>query len=180
MSGIFIILVVAISLSMDTFSLSMAYGLLNLEKEVIMKTSIIVGVFHFFMPMLGNLIGEYILKVLPFNSSLIIGFIFLILSIQIFFSLFKGEEVETLNGVLSIIFFAFTVSIDSFSICIGLNAISKNHLVTSSVFLIISTFFTYLGLTTGKKIFHIFGKKTQLLGMILLLILSINYIIKGC
>ena len=76
MSGIFIILVVAISLSMDTFSLSMAYGMLNLEKEVIMKTSIIVGVFHFFMPMLGNLIGEYILKVLPFNSSLIIGFLF--------------------------------------------------------------------------------------------------------
>ena len=180
MSNFLIILVVAISLSMDTFSLSLAYGMLNLEKNLILKLSIIVGIFHFFMPLMGNSLGEHILKIIPFNSSLIIGIVFLVLSIQIFFSLFKGEELESIKGLLSMLTFSLTVSLDSFSVGIGLNAISENHIVAALIFMVVSSIFTFTGLKTGKKLNNMIGKKAQLLGMFLLLGLSINYIIKGC
>ena len=42
------ILIVAISVSMDAFSLSLLYGTLNLRKEEIIKLSIMVGIFHFY------------------------------------------------------------------------------------------------------------------------------------
>lgn len=180
MSNFLTVLVVAISLSMDTFSLSMAYGMLGIEKKQILKLSIIVGMFHFFMPILGNFLGEYILSIINFNSSLIIGIVFLCLSIQLIFSLFKDEEVTSLEGFFSMIVFAFTVSLDSFSVGLGLNAISKNHLIASCIFMVISFTFTYLGLISGEKIVKKIGKKAQLLGLTLLLILAIHYIVKGC
>ena len=52
---IFIVITIAISLSMDAFSLSLLYGTLNLEKKFIWKLSLIVSIYHFFMPILGQL-----------------------------------------------------------------------------------------------------------------------------
>ena len=75
-------LIVAVSLSMDTFSLSLAYGMLGIEKKIIIKISFIVGIFHFIMPLVGNKIGTYFLSMININPSIIIGIIFLILSMQ--------------------------------------------------------------------------------------------------
>ena len=56
------ILVIAVSLSMDAFSLSLVYGTLNLEKKTIILQSLIVGLFHFFMPRIGIYVGDKIFK----------------------------------------------------------------------------------------------------------------------
>ena len=56
--SIYIIFVIAVSLSMDAFSLSLAYGTLNLKKKYIKQLSLIVGIYHFFMPLIGLLIGK--------------------------------------------------------------------------------------------------------------------------
>lgn len=180
MSNFLTVLLVAVSLSMDTFSLSMAYGMLGLNNKEILSLSIVVGIFHFFMPLLGNTLGEYILSIISFDVSLIIGIVFLTLSIQLMFSLFKEEEITQINGIISIVIFALSVSLDSFSVGLGLKAISKNHIFSSSIFMIVSFIFTYLGLKSGEKIMKLIGKKAQIIGMLLLLLLSLNYIIKGC
>ena len=60
-----IILTIAISLSMDAFSLSLIYGTLNLKPRMQKLMSIMVGIFHFLMPLLGYQIGELILTYLP-------------------------------------------------------------------------------------------------------------------
>ena len=57
-----ILFTIAVSLSMDAFSLSLAYGTLNLEKKDINNLSLIVGIYHFFMPLLGLFIGNIVLK----------------------------------------------------------------------------------------------------------------------
>ena len=47
------IFLIAIALSMDAFSLSLAYGTLGLTKKEVNKLSVIVGIYHFFMPLIG-------------------------------------------------------------------------------------------------------------------------------
>lgn len=180
MSNFFTILIVAISLSMDTFSLSMTYGILKINKKEILKISIMVGIFHFFMPMIGNCLGNVITGLININSSIIVGIVFLSIAIQLIFSLFKEEELQKLNTLFSTLLFSFSVSIDSFSIGIGLSALSKNMFLILIIFMIVSSTFTYFGLNLGNKIFHVVGKKAQIIGIILLITLSINYIIKGC
>ena len=59
---IFIIFVIAVSLSMDAFSLSLAYGTLGLSKKETIQLSSIVGIYHFFMPIIGMFLGKFILN----------------------------------------------------------------------------------------------------------------------
>ena len=51
---------IGLSLSIDAFSLSLSIGTLNLNKKQVAKLPIFIGIFHFFMPFIGILIGKSI------------------------------------------------------------------------------------------------------------------------
>ena len=61
------VFIIALSLSMDAFSLSLAYGTQNIENKTKYTISIIVGLFHLFMPLIGNLLGNVILNIIKIN-----------------------------------------------------------------------------------------------------------------
>ena len=175
---IFSLLLVAIGLSMDTFSLSLGYGMFNLSKKEILKISICVGLFHFFMPIFGNLLGNILLSFLPIKTEIIIGIIFLTITVDIIFSLLKKQDLKPFKNNLEIIVFSFTVSIDSFSTGIGLNLFKVPYYISSFIFMLVSFIFTYLGLSLGKKLHDIIGKKAEIIGIIILLSLSFYYLFK--
>lgn len=174
--SLFIIFTLAVGLSMDAFSLALIYGTLNLPGKTEKIMSIMVGVFHFFMPILGYQIGELILKLIKINPEILVGIIFIVLSIQMLLSLKEDEKVKVLTGILSIILFAFTVSIDSFSIGIGFGAMNTNIIIPSVIFSLTSASFTYIGVCLGKKLSEKFGNVATLMGAIILSILGISYI----
>ena len=175
--SILVIFIVAVSLSMDAFSLSLIYGTLNLDKKLEKTLSIIVGVFHFFMPILGLSIGNIIVKHIPMDISLITGLIFIGLGVEMVFSIKKEEEIKELNGLIHLFFFALAVSIDSFSVGIGLNSISQHYIICALMFSLSSFIFTFIGLKLGKKINQIIGKISTIAGGITLIILGIIYLV---
>lgn len=170
------VIMIAVGLSMDAFSLAILYGTLNFDRRKTLTLSGSVGVFHFFMPLLGNIIGTIILKILPVSANIVVGIIFFAISIQMLISIFKEEEIVDLKGLLAIILFAFTVSIDSFSVGIGLSAVCDNKLLAVSIFSTTSFLFTFMGLTIGSKLTEKFGKISTLFGSIVLLCLSLVYL----
>jgi len=172
----FTIIIVAVGLSMDTFSLSLGYGMFNLSKNDILKISICVGLFHFFMPLLGNLFGDFILSFLLVSEKTLMGIVFLTISVEIIISLFKTEDIYPLKNNTEILIFSFTVSIDSFSTGIGLDVFDVSHYFSSFVFMVISFIFTYIGLSLGKKLHDKIGKKAEIIGIILLFSLSLFYL----
>ena len=186
---LFIIFIVAISLSMDSFSLSLAYGTLNLSEDKEKKISIMVGIFHFFMPIIGFLIGRVILNIIKINPNIIAGTVFIILGfemiagvvfivlgLEMIISLLKKEDLKVITGIFSMILFAFTVSIDSFSIGIGINAISNNIILCSSVFSLVSAIITYIGLRLGKRLNLMIGYTSNIIGSIILIGLGFFYL----
>lgn len=175
--SIFTLFLVAVSLSMDAFSLALLYGTLNLSKNEINKMSTTVGIFHFFMPLFGYLFGDILTLFLTFNADTLVGIIFVILAIQMFASIFKNEEVETLTNILSYLLFGFTVSIDSFTVGIGLGSLDYNIIIPCVIFSLTSFIFTYTGLKLGKTLASKLGKLATIFGSILLLTLGITYII---
>lgn len=172
-----VILLIAVSLSMDAFSFSLIYGTLNLTKNKLIQMSLIVGIFHFIMPLIGYKLGEEILKIIKINPDILVGIILLILGIEMLFTLKKEEKVKIITNIFSIILFAFTVSIDSFSIGISFGVINTNILIPCIIFATISSIFAYIGLILGRKISFKFGNITLLIGSIILIILGINYLI---
>lgn len=172
----FVILLIAVSLSMDAFSLSLAYGTLNLEKKQIYKLSIIVGIYHFIMPLLGVFIGSNLLDFVPIKTNLIVFIILGFIGIQMIFETFKEEKKMEIKSILQLLIFGLAVSIDSFSVGIGMEAISNNFLLCSSLFSLSSYSFTYLGLILGKKINLLIGKVSTLIGGIVLILIGIVYL----
>ena len=165
----------AVGLSMDAFSLAIAYGASNINKIKIIILSAFVGIFHFLMPYIGSIIGSKIFFIME-KSNFIISIVFFLLALEMYKS--RNEEHDgILTNMMSLIIFAFTVSIDSFSVGLALG-INENELISAFIiFSIVSAFFTYIGLTLGRYLAIQYGKKANYFGVIILLIIGIKYLV---
>lgn len=175
--SIIMVIIIAVSLSMDAFSLSLAYGTLNMKKKEIQILSIIVGIYHFFMPLIGMFIGTTILKILPISPDTIVFIVLCFIGIQMIFETFKQDCKISLMKFSELLIFGLAVSIDSFSVGLGLKTIYENVYISAFIFSLSSALFTYLGLYLGKKINDWIGKISTLLGGIALMIIGIIYVI---
>lgn len=173
---IYIILTIAVSLSMDAFSLSLAYGTLDMEKKYIKNISRTVGIFHFFMPLLGMLIGNIIVKSLPISPSLIVCIVLTFIGLEMIIDTFKKEEIKPMSKK-DILLFALAVSIDSFSVGIGLKILTNNYIICTLLFALTSMIFTYIGLILGKKINHLIGRISTIIGGTILIVIGITYLL---
>ena len=127
------ILLIGISLSMDTFSLSLTLGTVS-ENKLIKILPLFVGIFHFFMPLLGNIIGITLINLLDLASNIILGTVLIVLGINLAIHYFKDETAEINLNIIGVIIFALSVSIDSFSVGLGINDITNNYYIASIIF----------------------------------------------
>lgn len=169
------ILLIGISLSMDTFSLSLTLGTVS-ENKLIKILPLFVGIFHFFMPLLGNIIGITLINLLDLASNIILGTVLIVLGINLAIHYFKDETADINLNILGIIIFALSVSVDSFSVGLGINDITNNYYIASIIFALCSAAFTYLGIIIGKYSSKLIGKYAIILGIFLLLILGIFHL----
>lgn len=172
------ILTISVALSMDTFSLSLGVGTMNLSKKKSLELSIIVGIMHFIMPLLGILIGTSILRFFQLNSNLMLGMILIFLAGQMLYDLFLKEDPTINLNIFGMFFFAIGVSIDAFSTGLGLSAITSNIIPAMIIFSITSFIFTLLGLFIGKYASKLLGTYASIFGAILLMIIGIFHICK--
>lgn len=170
------IVLIAISLSMDAFSLALAYGTLSFKEKDIKILSMIVGIYHFFMPLIGMAVGNIIIKILPIPKELIVLIVFSVIGIQMIISTKEGE-IKVLS-IFEMLSFALAVSIDSFSVGLGLKTIYKVPIVCSLIFMSVSFLFTFFGLKLGKKLNDKIGNSATKLGGLMLIILGIVYMFK--
>ena len=165
------IVLIAISLSVDAFTLSLAIGKYIKQKHVMILT-IFVGFFHFIFTILGFSLNMYINLQNKYHSLLTL-IIFLILLIKLIQDYFSEKETITYITIISIILISLSVSLDSFFVGLTL----KNNIMLSAVtFSTVSLFSTYIGLTIGRYMEDTFGKKFSLLGIITLFILIIYHL----
>lgn len=171
-----LVLMIAVSLSMDAFSLSLAYGMAGVNKKQIRNLSLTVGLFHFFMPLLGMFLGSFILKRFAFDYDFLVFLILGFIGVQMILESFKEKEIKPLKK-FEILLFALAVSIDSFSVGITLTDLNENYIISALSFSIASMFFTFLGLSLGNKIAKLVGKLSTIIGGAILIIIGLMYIL---
>ena len=169
------IILIAVSLSMDAFSLSLIYGTQGITKKHKIILSLIVGAYHFIMPLLGVTIGKIITSKIIINTNLIVGIILILISIEMIISSFKKEEKSFMLTIPSYLIFGLSVSIDSLTTGIGLSLITNKYVISSLIFAITSLSFTYLGVNIGDKLNQKYGKMSTIIGGTILLLLGILY-----
>lgn len=163
---------------MDAFSLAMIYGTEGINKKDRYLLSLIVGIYHFVMPLIGLMIGIFITSRLVINVNILVGIILSLIAIEMIISSFKDKEEKFLLSLPGYLIFGLSVSIDSLTVGIGLPAITDIIYLPPLVFSILSFIFTFLGLNLGNYLNEKFGKISTIVGGILLFIIGIVYIFK--
>ncbi len=178
MSIFFTCFIIGISLSMDAFSLALLYGTYGFSFKNQLMLSIIVGFFHFVMPLIGLWFGNNIFRYFIFSANLAVGVIFSIIGIEMILSIRRDEDVKIFSSIWGYLLFGFTVSIDSLTTGIGLSAITSTYFMACFMFMVCSGLFTYLGLRLGNQLNMSFGKYASLFGGIIMVVLGAYYIFK--
>lgn len=179
MKELILLLIIGCCLSIDAFSIATVLGLKNIPLKKSIKISLTVGIFHFIMPLIGVLISYSLNKIIVINSNLILGIILVLLSLEMFIEYINPTNKDIKLNKFGTILFAFGVSLDSLSVGLGLNAITTNLLLSSTIFSLCSFSFTFIGLTLGKYLNKLFNKYSYLISTIMLFILGIIFICKS-
>lgn len=167
--------IIGVVLSMDAFSLSLIYGIQNMSRKNKILLSIIVGAYHFIMPIIGRLFGNVIIRYIPFDVNVLVAIIFFFIGLEMIYSSIKNKVEPLLISIPGFLLFGLSVSIDSFTTGIGMSLINNNYLQVSTIFSLVSGSFTYFGLVLGNKINKAFGPISSLVGGMILLILAVYY-----
>lgn len=161
---------------MDTFSISLSLGTFDISKRKVYIYSIFVGLLHFIMPLIGNYFGIKIVTYLNININLLLGIILLLISIEMFIDLIKKEDKLIDLNYFKLFLLGITVSLDSFSLGLGISAITNNLLMASTIFSLLAALFTFLGIIIGKYTSNKIGNYAKTFGIMLLFIISIIHI----
>ena len=170
-----LVFLMAISLSMDAFSLALAYGTLGMNKTYKIFLSIIVGFYHFVMPLIGMFLGEVILSLFKFNYDILVALILGFIGIQMIVDSFKGNDDVYELKLADLFLFGLAVSIDSLTLGITLPNLGVNKILSPLIFALVSSLFTFVGLSIGNKIEKVLGKIATIIGGVILTLIGILF-----
>ena len=182
MSGIVQIFLIAISLAMDAFSVSIAGGMKSQKAKVIhaVKVAAFFGIFQAVMPLLGWLIGEaakgFILSIDHWVAFILLGFI----GVNMIREARKDDGVERKDMLKTniLLMLAVATSIDAFIVGITLSLLQTPLLVSVTIIGIVTFVLSFVGFIFGKQLGALFGKKVEIAGGVVLILIGLNILIQ--
>ena len=170
--------IMAFALAMDAFSVGLGMGMFRLRLRQIFKIGITIGLFHVWMPLLGIFVGRFISEQFGAIASYIGGGLLLILGVQMVFSGLKKDK-ETLIAPFGwgLVFFGFSVSLDSFSVSLTLGIYGAKTVLVLMCFGITATVLTWIGLLVGRKVQSWLGSYSEAFGGSILLAFGIKLLL---
>lgn len=176
--NLFELFLIALSLSMDAFSISICLGMQNNNKGKIIIAPIFFGLFQALMPIigynLGNLFSEKIIKYNPYISTI------LLIVIGILMILEKNDEkIGYSLKIKELLALSIATSIDALVIGISLSFLKNNIIISSLIIGIITFIVCFIGYKIGNLLNKKIGKYSNLIGGITLIIIGIKIFIEN-
>jgi manganese efflux pump family protein len=173
------LILMAFALGMDAFSVGLGMGMFKLRLRQIFKIGITIGLFHVWMPLLGMIAGKFLSEQFGTIATYIGGALLLLLGLQMVWSSFKNEEESSVMAPIGfgLIVFAFSVSLDSFSVGLTLGIYQAKTILVLLCFGIAATILTWSGLIIGRKVQNWLGKYSVALGGSILLAFGLKLLI---
>ncbi len=155
----------AFALGMDAFSVGLGMGFFRLRLKQMFYIGLTIGLFHIVMPLLGMLIGRFLSQRFGSIASYIGGALLLLLGVQMIAASFKKENDPLISPIgVGLIFFALSVSLDSFSVGLSLGIYGARTLLTILLFGFFSMILTWMGLLLGRRFQQWLGMYSEVLG----------------
>lgn len=181
---IFTLLLTAAALGTDAMSLAIGIGLRGIERRERIKVSLIIGLFHILMPLIGTAGGLFFSRLAGGIARLTGAAIVAVIGGRMVWGAWasRGEGAGLKEWKLtgfSLLLLAFCVSIDAFSVGLGLGALGFNIYLTSLVFGVFGAGMTAVGFRLGVKFCAFAGNYGELAGGVVLVALAVKMFLEG-
>lgn len=180
---IYSLVLLSIGLAMDAFSVALVagFGLGKIKLSDNVKVSSTFGVAHVFMPVLGWFLGSTIIGIIQKWDHWVAFILLAFVGIKMIREGFI-EEKEVLNvcdllDFSSLIMFTVAVSIDALAVGLSFSLQELSIWIPSIYMGFFTLIFTFIGLTIGNRTGERFGRKAQIIGGLILIMIGLRVVV---
>lgn len=169
----------ALALGLDAFSASVGLGMQRLGPRSIAALGLSIGLLHTLMPLAGILTGQLIGGILGHLAIFSGGLLLIIFGLNMIYSSFFGPKkgASRPKGYgLSLLLFAVSVSIDSFSVGISLGFFNVNMMLAVILIGLAALLLTWTGLILGRFVGGWMGHYGEAVGGMILFIFGLQFL----
>jgi len=168
------ILIIAIGLGMDAFSVAISIGAVSRKVSLapVLRLSASFGLFQFFMPLAGWLGGMTIADHIADFDHWIAFTLLLYVGGKMIHESFQGEEKVHPNDPtkgLTLLMLSVATSIDALAVGLSLAFLKTPILYPSIIIGVVAFIMTAMGMLFGEKLGKICGKRVEIVGGIILI-----------
>jgi manganese efflux pump family protein len=177
------IFLIAVGLSMDSFAVSITSGLVlsKIDFKNAMKIAFSLALFQAIMPTIGWLIGSSIqVYIESIDHWIAFGLLFLIGLKMILESLKKEEGNRDFNPLNPKVLLMMSLATSIDALVVGVSFAFNDYKWFTSGFIIGATTFiiSMLGILFGKKTGERFGRKMEILGGLILIVIGVRILLQ--
>jgi putative Mn2+ efflux pump MntP len=178
---VFSILLIGIALSFDVMAVSTANGASNHKMSFAkaFQIAFFFGLFHFLMPLLGWLAGINLEPIVSRFDHIIAFVLLFILGLKMVVEAFKKEENKDtdIHNLKNLLLMSLAISIDALVIGMTFALLPVNILLASSIIGLTAFTISILSVYVGKMFGKSLGKKAEVMGGLILIIIGIKILI---
>lgn len=178
-------ILIAIGLAMDAFAVSISSGitLKNTNIKDYLYFGAVFGFFQTIMPIIGFYGSQQFSHFFSGYADILSFILLFFIGAKMLMEALKSEDVEELldkSDILSIknmTLLGIATSIDALAVGIVIQ-VNNQPLFSSAIIIgVVAFLFSFIGVYLGKKIGDIVGKKAEILGGVILIILAFKFLI---
>ncbi len=176
-------LMLAIGLAMDAFAVSISTGI-SIKKSGInlaLKMAFFFGLFQALMPIIGFYMAGYFYDYICHFDHWIAFFLLSLIGGKMILEAVKnGDECETSKTLLSmkeLLLLSFATSIDALAAGVSLSFLCTSVFFPAFFIGLVTFSLSFAGVVFGKKLGCAFGKKMEIIGGVVLIILGLKIFI---
>lgn len=170
--------VIAIALGIDSLVALFAIGASGncQSKRIFLRLSLIIGFFHFFMPIIGSFFSSLLVSHISEGANYISAAIFAILGFKMIKEAFGDEQPQIVINITKAILLSYALSIDALAVGFSLSLVAERYSIyeIGALFAVVAFSMSYIGYYIGNRCSQFSTKYSYIVGGIVLIILGIK------
>ncbi|GBF35651.1 hypothetical protein DCCM_4780 [Desulfocucumis palustris] len=172
------LLLLAVALGSDAFSMCLAIGITGVGKRQMFLISFTVLIFHIIMPLAGWYVGELAGRYIGNAAAIVGASILIFLGVKMLRDVIKKDPENApkiaLVNTWGLLLLAASVSMDALSVGFTLGTQKVNLIMAAGVFGLVAGLMTFGGLGLGRLLGRVAGERAQLAGGLILIGIGIK------
>lgn len=172
------LLIIALALGVDSLVALFAIGASGncQSKKIFFRLSLIIGLFHFFMPLIGSFFSSLLIQYISTYAVYLSAAIFALLGFKMIKEGFVSEPPQIVINLSKAILLSYALSIDALAAGFSLTLVAEqlSIYVISLLFAVVAFLMSYIGYFIGRKCSHLNTKYSYMTGGLVLIVLALK------